>query len=193
MPFYPMSWLVKGFATVKASKLPVHHRTAFHTAVLQPDFPGRLPTIITAPSAFISVKRGRVKFGELAAILPSATRRSPISSAVIPSGLPFFSTSRIMALRLGHFGLTCSYASRRSRSAILIRINPFYSAVICLILTVPVYNSRRITMSLRSQRWALRFYCTYFVCSTLRIYNTKNYVGIKKSPVVTAVATPLVS
>ena len=126
MAFFPASWLVEGLAAIEAGVLAIHQRFTFHTAVLHPDLPGRLPTTSTTPSAFSSVRRGLVKFGLLVAIMPSATSRSPISSAVIPPGSPLVSTFRIIALRLEHFGLTLWYASLRSFSSMFIEIIPFY-------------------------------------------------------------------
>lgn len=126
MAFFPMFWIIEGLAAIQASIFAVHQRFTFQTAVLHPDFPGRLPTIVILPSAFISVKRGLTKLGLLSGIFPSATSRSPISSAVMPPGSPLVKTSKIIALRLGDFGLTWSYASRRSLSAMLMKTIPFY-------------------------------------------------------------------
>ena len=125
MAFFPSLRLVKGFAAVQTGIFAIHQRFTFQTAVLHPDLPGRLPTITTLPSAFISVRRGRVKFGLLVGILPSETSFSPISSAVIPPGSPLVRTSKIIALRLGRFGSIWSYASRRFLNAMPIVITPF--------------------------------------------------------------------
>ncbi len=128
MTLNPLIRFIEQGTTFQADILWVQRLITFQTEISHPDFPGRLPTIVTFPSSFSSVKRGRVKLGLLSGILPASTRQSPISSAVIPPGSPLVNTSKIMSLRLGRLGLTFSYASRRFLNSMLVRIIPFNPA-----------------------------------------------------------------
>lgn len=122
MAFNVLFRCVKQAAAFQTDECRIHFLTTCHTDTSQPELPERLPTIFTFPSAFNSVSRGRVKFGLFSESFPSCTSCWPISSAVIPAGLPCSRISKIMALRFLRFGLIFSYASRRFLISILIWI-----------------------------------------------------------------------
>lgn len=110
--FFPTKGIIKASSAAKTCVLSISHAFSLQTATLHPELPGRRSTISTLPSSLSSVRRGRVALGLLYGISPSDTSTSPISSAVMPLGLPFRSTSMIAAFRLGTLGLVFAQSFR---------------------------------------------------------------------------------